>query len=185
MNLTEYQQLAKRTLNHLGSIEDDIFHMRIGVITKLGELLDAVKKHHAYGQPIDLINVAEEVGDIAFYLCNWATLRGLQVPGMTDVNDYMQTREHHGIKDCINQVINLMSGVVMWRPGYDIEYETACIMTGLAALANVTSYFNLDFEDSLERNIAKLKVRYPDKFSEHKAVNRNLDRERRALEWKE
>jgi|SRR5882672_1437074 len=33
-----------------------------------------------------------------------------------------------------------------------------------------------------ERNIAKLKVRYGDKFDSHKALNRNLEEERKALE---
>lgn len=33
-----------------------------------------------------------------------------------------------------------------------------------------------------ERNIAKLRVRYGDAFDPHKALNRNLDKERKALE---
>jgi NTP pyrophosphatase (non-canonical NTP hydrolase) len=38
------------------------------------------------------------------------------------------------------------------------------------------------FEDALERNIAKLKARYGDKFSAHAALNRDLVKERAALE---
>jgi len=34
----------------------------------------------------------------------------------------------------------------------------------------------------MERNINKLKARYPDKFSQEKALNRNLDIERDILE---
>lgn len=33
-----------------------------------------------------------------------------------------------------------------------------------------------------ERNIAKLKARYGDKFTEHAALNRDLDKERKVLE---
>ena len=36
----------------------------------------------------------------------------------------------------------------------------------------------------LQRNIDKLKARYPDKFSQEKALNRNLDKERDILEGK-
>jgi hypothetical protein len=36
----------------------------------------------------------------------------------------------------------------------------------------------------MERNINKLKVRFPDKFSEHSALNRDLETERKTLEGK-
>lgn len=36
--------------------------------------------------------------------------------------------------------------------------------------------------DVMIRNINKLRARYPEKFDEEKAVNRNLDAERKALE---
>lgn len=42
-----------------------------------------------------------------------------------------------------------------------------------------------DFETAMERNIAKLKARYPEKFTEELAENRNLDKERAILEGKE
>jgi len=42
-----------------------------------------------------------------------------------------------------------------------------------------------DFETVMERNIAKLKARYPDKFTEELAENRDLEKERSILEGKE
>ena len=38
------------------------------------------------------------------------------------------------------------------------------------------------FDEAMERNIAKLKARYGDKFTEEKALNRNLTKERGVLE---
>lgn len=40
------------------------------------------------------------------------------------------------------------------------------------------------FEEALERNIAKLRARYGDKFSEERALTRDLDAERATLEAK-
>jgi NTP pyrophosphatase (non-canonical NTP hydrolase) len=40
----------------------------------------------------------------------------------------------------------------------------------------------VNLADVAEKNIAKLRARYPDKFTEHDALNRNLDNERRILE---
>lgn len=40
----------------------------------------------------------------------------------------------------------------------------------------------IDFSEVLRKNIAKLKARYPDKFTEHSAANRDLENERNVLE---
>lgn len=39
-----------------------------------------------------------------------------------------------------------------------------------------------EMEDGQNRVINKLKIRYPDKFSQHDATNRNLEAERKELE---
>jgi len=47
---------------------------------------------------------------------------------------------------------------------------------------NMCRLFNVKPEDIFDINIKKLKARFPDAFSEEKANNRNLDRERQILE---
>lgn len=42
-----------------------------------------------------------------------------------------------------------------------------------------------DFPSIMQRNIDKLRARYPDKFTEHAALNRNLEAERTILETRE
>jgi len=49
-------------------------------------------------------------------------------------------------------------------------------------LAILFDTLDLTFEEVMEKNIAKLKARYPNKFTEEKAVNRNLEVERKILE---
>jgi NTP pyrophosphatase (non-canonical NTP hydrolase) len=49
-------------------------------------------------------------------------------------------------------------------------------------LFNLCRLLNLDMEQLLEANIAKLKARYGDKFSTERATNRDLDSERNILE---
>ncbi len=44
---------------------------------------------------------------------------------------------------------------------------------------------DLDFEELLQINIDKLKARYPEKFTEERALNRDLDKEREILEGEE
>lgn len=41
---------------------------------------------------------------------------------------------------------------------------------------------HVSFEDIMQKNIEKLRARYPNKFTEHDALNRDLNRERSILE---
>jgi len=49
-------------------------------------------------------------------------------------------------------------------------------------LFNLCDLLNLDPEDIMRVNTAKLYERYPEKFTEEKAINRDLDKERTILE---
>ena len=46
----------------------------------------------------------------------------------------------------------------------------------------LADYFNVTFEELMEMNINKLKIRYPHKFEQDKAINRSYENERKAFE---
>jgi NTP pyrophosphatase (non-canonical NTP hydrolase) len=45
-----------------------LMHAILGISGEAGELLDTIKKHIVYNQPLDMENVVEELGDLEFYL---------------------------------------------------------------------------------------------------------------------
>lgn len=61
----------------------------------------------------------------------------------------------------------------------NVEEELADILWYLVNFATIN---NLSIEKSLINNINKLKIRFPDKFDEEKAINRNTTLERIELE---
>lgn len=61
----------------------------------------------------------------------------------------------------------------------NLEEELGDICWYVAILCKA---LGVDWENALKKNIAKLKARYPDKFTEHHAVNRDLEAERSVLE---
>ena len=68
MNYKNYQEESKRTCPNLSDnlregLSDEL-HMVMGISTEAGELLDAYKKHFAYGKELDVVNVGEEIADI-------------------------------------------------------------------------------------------------------------------------
>jgi len=49
-------------------------------------------------------------------------------------------------------------------------------------IANLCNLHGWDLRDILDTNIAKLELRYPEKFTTEKAINRDLESERKILE---
>ena len=77
MNTQEYVKLAIKTestdfaaMNK--RLDNDglkrLLHAGIGLSTESGEFLDALKKHIFYGKKLDRVNLAEEMGDLFWYL---------------------------------------------------------------------------------------------------------------------
>jgi len=128
MNPKEYVQNALKTESvnfeaisqRLSSPENiRLLHAVIGLETEVGELQDALKKSIFYGKPLDKVNMAEEMGDLFWYI------------------------------------------------------------------AILSDALGVSFEEVMNKNIAKLKARYGDKFSETAALERNLTVEREILEKKD
>jgi len=63
-----YSDFVKALLKDMPNAGDNLMHTAAGISGEAGELLDAVKKHWAYGKPLDMENVREELGDIMFYV---------------------------------------------------------------------------------------------------------------------
>jgi NTP pyrophosphatase (non-canonical NTP hydrolase) len=91
-------------------------HAMMGMVTEAAECMDIVKKAKIYGRALDRVHLAEEAGDVMWYL------------------------------------------------------------------AILSDELGISFEEMWEKNIAKLRVRFPEKYTDHHAVNRDLDSERKVLE---
>ena len=74
MNWSDYEKVSERTEKkfpdgkELDTMQMELLHAAIGISTEAGEILDAFKKHLIYGKDLDLINVAEELGDVTWYM---------------------------------------------------------------------------------------------------------------------
>ena len=189
-NIAEYQQLAKRTCASLGDDTDNGRHMSLGVVTEVGEALDIFKKYLAYKKPMDLVNLGEELADIAWYIVNNATFVGVTLE--TKVNQQKAYDEE--LKEFIeNSFIEeagkepkaeslLLSIATAYGPATTLDADFDLIEIQLAALMYIAEAYELDFFQCLTNNIEKLKVRYPEKFTEEAALNRDLTAERAELE---
>ena len=61
----------------------------------------------------------------------------------------------------------------------NVEEEIGDLMFYIASFCRISG---IDLQDVIDRNVKKLEARYPDKFTEYHAKNRDLKKEREILE---
>lgn len=86
MELNEYQSLAMRTLNPELDEGAVLINAVMGLCGESGEAIDIVKKHLAQGHELDRSALAKELGDIAWYLAEAATVLGLTLDEVCQAN---------------------------------------------------------------------------------------------------
>lgn len=187
--IVEYQQLASRTCPDLDTPELNLLHMNLGISTEIGEFLDAMKKNIAYNKPLDVVNLSEELADMSWYIANKSRIfykkswteeleeKSYEVL-LGEVKEYLDSIS--GID--INTKVAIILTSIIQPMTDDFTKETFNGVRDMAILSYVADIFEIDFFQSLTNNINKLKVRYPEKFNEKDALERNLEEERKQLE---
>ncbi len=89
MDIKTYLIESEKTLSSGFDADTQIqklLHGVIGLSTESGELLDALKKHVYYGQPLDEVNLKEEMGDVMWYFAILLRELGLDFENVLDKN---------------------------------------------------------------------------------------------------
>ena len=74
MTINEYQKLAMTTLNPELDKKDVLINGVMGLCGESGEVIDIVKKHLAQGHELDKEKIIKELGDVAWYMAEIATV---------------------------------------------------------------------------------------------------------------
>ena len=86
MDIREYQEKAKRTINRELQDYDLLGDLVFGVNGEIGEVTELFKKHIYHGHSLEIKKLAEELGDVMWYLTNIATLYSLPMSYILDLN---------------------------------------------------------------------------------------------------
>lgn len=86
MTINEYQKLAMTTLNPSLNEKDVLINGVMGLCGESGEAIDIVKKHLAQGHELDKDALIRELGDIAWYLAETATVLGVSLEEVLTLN---------------------------------------------------------------------------------------------------
>lgn len=79
MRINEYQKLAMTTLNPNLDKKDILINGVMGLCGESGEVIDIVKKHLAQGHELDREKIIKELGDVAWYMAEIATVLDVEL----------------------------------------------------------------------------------------------------------
>ena len=174
MTFSEYIPLALRTECDRSSCNEQnrLLHAAIGAMTESTELSHFVGK----------ANFVEELGDILWYMAI-----ALDALGRKELSETQAAGTIHGgnaLRTICVESANLLDQMkknIFYGKQYDRDdYARSCEFI-IHCIRQICVSWAIKFEDVLKANIRKLTVRYPEKFTDEAAINRDLDSERRAL----
>ena len=85
MTINEYQRLAQRTANTRAK-SDKIENGILGLCGETGEIADVYKKYLYQGHKFDREHMAEELGDVCWYVAELATGLGVTLDEVMERN---------------------------------------------------------------------------------------------------
>lgn len=172
-----YIELALRT-ESLDKFKVDApraLHAALGLTTEFAELVTST----------DRTNLKEEVGDLLWYCAILAdeleiTFNGAKVQADTGV---IEGHDHE--LQSVFFAVGEINDVVKRACFYGLELDRRRLAKNLGLLLLTIEYAirheKLTLEQCMEANIAKLKKRYPVRFTTEAAVNRDLEGEKEVL----
>lgn len=147
-------------------------------IVRVGNDLDAIKKHMFYGKELQVPDQDELRWNNPLHDLP-SQLKGLEGGGLVAVEII------HGIVGSITETVELAEALLhAIESGEPIDIVNLSEECGdvLWYLACILRHSGKDFPDLMEQNIAKLRKRYPNGFLAYDALHRDLGGERQVLE---
>lgn len=86
MLFSQYAALAVRTEKVLPTMVERLVHASLGLATETGEVTTEVKRAAIYGKPVDTEHVAEELGDLLWYIALAANAIGADLDAIAAAN---------------------------------------------------------------------------------------------------
>lgn len=191
MNLTDYQPLALRTEKPLPTVIERLAHAGIGLFTESGEIATCVKRITIYGKSLDDLdkssppkslrhNIGEEIGDAFWYLAIGCSATTLPLQSlMANLQPYPTTLAlatfslAEGVGKFSKYLrIALLSPEPASLSAHECRVANDYMRLIAQALVDIVELAGLDLRQILDDNIAKLRERFPDAYSNEAAEAR-------------
>lgn len=196
MTLNEYQQFAVRTSPEG---HDRVKNGCMGLIGECGEMMDVLKKHmfqSGDNPPPMNDRMLDECGDVMWYLAELATGRGwtLKEISETDLETWPCYRKKLPEKEVPNGLLIRaicflalscydkmdtdeymeQQGALVKNEDYDLSMEAAkdTMHAMMRLIEQMAERMGATLQEVMERNIQKLRKRYPEGFDAERSLHR-------------
>lgn len=160
----------------------DQSHMIQGMFSEIEELIVAIKRR-------DKVNIKEELGDITWYIANFININYPEFDDeMVDFLPLNVSMNEQEILLMLTQKVSALSDFTKRELAYrqfkinNANKVNVYTIEVLRWVYHIARKFEITPEKMYDRNIAKLYVRYPNKFNQEDATIRNLEAELKELE---
>ena len=153
-----------------------LMHAAMGLCTESAELLVGT----------DLTNEIEEVGDVLWYAALLSDALGK--PFDFFFSESPGYRKGSPLKNVVfysSEIVDVLKRSMIYGAIFDEDRVVRATFEIIANLRRIALTYQGGLFLAMERNIAKLQKRFPNRFTQELALNRNLEGERKALEGKE
>jgi NTP pyrophosphatase (non-canonical NTP hydrolase) len=148
----------------------------MGILTEVEELLD-----NHLGE-IDEINVLEEIGDVVWYLAIIGREYNMDFPTDLPLSHEDPMKIVVSIIKQTCKLLDMLKKKLYYnKPINDESFKQISTLV-MVLTQSYMNYYNIDIKGSFDINISKLQSRYGEKFSSERAINRDLETERKILE---
>lgn len=180
--LDDYQQLALRTtklLDHQAALE----HAAMGLTSDAGELVSCVKAAEVYCKPLGELadptslraHLREECGDVLWFAAYAADLHGAKLSEVAtryiiprrDLTDTVVHRALHVVGCAAN-----FARCAAFPEYAHHEHALNHLALTLEYLELVMDCYGLNVQDVMQHNATKLRLRYPDRYTDAAAQAR-------------
>ena len=178
MEWNEYKILSEKTLStqfHCEKRDELLLHGVSGVITELEELLGWN----------DEVNKKEEVADVFWYIALLDRELSLHLKVPKNQKGYSQITNDTLIIQSFKSssiLLDFLKKKLFYNKTIDIDIFSNYTRNLFQSMCIFCYVNDINIESILDTNIEKLKVRYGEKFSSDRAINRDLEKERMILE---
>lgn len=173
MTNSEYAVLAQRTAS-TKTRKDKLGHGCLGLIGEAGEIVDIIKKMKYMGMTEELARekLIDESGDFLWYMVEICA--GMNI-------SFEDVMEEAPIWNCFNESLEEAAVNICWRVSDMHNIDIREMMENIdgedlgeiaSCLLDVLEYIHVGIDEVKEKNIEKLKKRYPDGFSAERSNER-------------
>jgi len=174
----------------------DIIHMRLGIVSEIEEFISACRKG-------DKVGMGEELVDMLWYMGNdlnillktgyinseiYNTFAKIQFgisPMATDGGFKLNEGEPGWFSSLVfntSILCDLLKKDLAYSRTPDVITYVKAMNYLFGSINNLALSNGINLEEFMEKVIIKLRNRYPEKFTEEAAINRDTDAERKILE---